>query len=70
MMKRIIEKIFKTLNIIVNVLFGMLALANALHYGVDGYMYSDSWLRIIWIVVMLFVVNTADVLIRKVIRDF
>lgn len=70
MAKKIIERIFKTLNIVINILFGMLAVGNAIGYGTDGYMYSDSWIRIIWIIAMLIVVNVADGFIRKVIKEF
>lgn len=68
--KKIIERVFKFLNILANLMMGLVAFTNACNYGTQGYMYSDTYQRIIWIVVMAAVVNIADYFIRKVIRDF
>lgn len=70
MAKKIIERIFKVINILANLMMGLVAFTNACNYGTQGYMYSDTYQRIIWVVAMLIVVNGADFLIRKIIREF
>ena len=70
MAKKVIERIFKVFNIIANTMIGLVAFTNACTYGTNGYMYSDTILRIIWIIAMTVVVNFVDGFIRKMIRDF
>ena len=70
MAKKVIERIFKVINILVNIVFALIAIACACNYGIDGYMYSDTINRIPWILWMFVVFNGADYFIRKVIRNF
>lgn len=70
MFKKVIERIFKVINILVNMVIGMIAIANVCNYGTDGYMYSDTIQRIPWIIWMCVIVNVADYMIRKHIKEF
>lgn len=68
--KKIIERIFKVLNILVNLVIGMIAVGCVCNYGTDGWLYSDTIQRIPWIIGMFIVANGADYIIRKTIREF
>lgn len=70
MIKKIIERIFKVINIIINSAMGFVCVTAFMHYGTNGYMYSDDILRLTWIVVMALMVNILDVNIRNKIKDF
>ena len=69
-MKRIIEKIIKVLNIIGNMIFGMVAITDGVAYGTNAYLWSDTWMRIVWIAIMFVTFNAADYFIKKTIKDF
>lgn len=69
-MKKVIERILKVINIIINLAMGFIGVAAFMHYGINGYMYSDDFLRMIWMVVMMGFVNVVDAGIRKKIREF
>ena len=68
--KKIIERIIKLVNILLNMFMVFVAIVSEGHSGISGYMYSDDIYRIAWIVSMFTVVNIGDYLIRKVIREF
>ena len=68
--KKIIERILKVINILMNMLMTLIAFESYCHYGTNGYMMSDDIYRIVWIVAMLVTVNIGDYLIRKTIREF
>ena len=70
MAKKVIERIFKVINILVNIVIGLIAISCACNYGTNGYLYSDTIQRIPWIIWMFVVFNGADYFIRKVIREF
>ena len=70
MIKKIIERIFKVVNIMVNILIGFIAIGQLCNYGIDGYMFTDSIYRLVWIVVMFIIINICDILIRRRIREF
>lgn len=68
--KKIIERVFKVINILVNFMICGIGFIGACEYGTNGYMYSDTILRMVWIIGMFVMVNAGDYLIRKIIRDF
>lgn len=68
--KNIITKIFKLVNIIMNMVIGLVAFCNIGHFGTNGYIYSDDWTRMIWIITMTLVLNIVDGIIIKKIKDF
>ena len=68
--KKIIERIFKVINIIMNLMFSWIAFGGACYYGTTGYLYTDTIQRIPWIIVMIIVTNVCDYFIRKTIKDF
>ena len=68
--KKIIERVLKVMNILINLVMTYIAFACYCNYGTSGYMVSDDIYRIIWIVVMFVMVNAGDYCIRKMIRDF
>lgn len=69
-MKKIIEKIFKVINIIANLVMMLLGLLNYIHYISGGYIYSDDMTRVILLAGMCAIVNVTNYLIRKAIKDF
>ena len=68
--KKIIERVIKFVNILLNMFMVFVAIASYGHYGTSGYMYSDDIYRIVWIVSMFAVVNAGDYLIKKAIKEF
>ena len=68
--KKIIERVFKVMNILVNMVIGFIAIVSVINYGTSGYLYSDTIQRIPWIIGMFVVANGADYFIRKIIREF
>lgn len=68
--KKVIERIMKIINILLNVFMVFIAIVSFGHYGTSGYMYSDDIQRITWMVWMFVIVNGGDYFIRKVIREF
>ena len=68
--KKIIERIFKVINILLNMFMAFVAIVQFGHYGTSGYMYGDDINRVAWIVWMFVIVNGCDYFARKVIRDF
>ena len=68
--KKIIERIIKIINILLNVFMVFIAVLAFGHYGTNGYMYSDDINRITWMVWMFAIVNGGDHFIRKIIREF
>lgn len=70
MAKKIIERILKVINIIVNLAMVYIAFASYCNYGTSGYMMTDDIYRIVWIVTMMATINVGDSWIRKMIREF
>ena len=70
MAKKIIERIVKVINILVNLVMAIVSGASFMHYGTSGYMYSDDINRLPWIIGMFVIINAADYIIRKRIREF
>ena len=68
--KKIIERILKVINIVINLAMTYIAFASYCHYGTSGYMYTDDVYRIVWMITMIAVVNFGDYCIRKVIKEF
>lgn len=68
--KKIIERIIKVVNVMLNVFMVFIAIVSFGHFGTNGYMYSDDIYRAIWMVLMFGIINMADQIIRKIIRDF
>ena len=69
-MKKIIERVLKVVNIIVNTFFGIMAIMNGGSYITNGYVYSDELVRVFSIVIMIALVNLIHAWIQKAIRDF
>lgn len=69
-MKKIIEKIFKVINIIANLVMMLLGLLNYVNYISGGYIYSDDITRVILLAGMCAIVNVTNYLIRKAIKEF
>ena len=70
MIKKIITRIIKVINILINGLIGLVAFGNVCQYGTNGYLYSDTWQRMIWIITMTLVINIVDSIIIKKIEKF
>ncbi len=70
MMKKVIGRILKFINIIINLAMGFIATAAFMHFGTSGYMYHDDILRLPWMVGMMVLVNTIDYLIQQKIKEF
>lgn len=68
--KKVIERIIKVINIILNAFMVFVAIVQFGHYGTSGYMYTDDINRIAWIIWMFVIVNGGDHFIRKHIREF
>lgn len=68
--KKIIERIMKIINIVVNLAMTYIAFASFCHYGTSGMMYSDDINRIAWMVAMMVIVNFGDFWIVKKIKEF
>ena len=70
MAKKVIERIVKVVNILINMVMTFVSVASFMHYGTSGYMYSDDIYRLPWVIGMFIIVNAADYIIRKRIREF
>ena len=71
MAKKVIERIFKVLNIIINIVMASGAIMNFMNYAaIDAYVRSDDMGRLPIVLWMFIIVNVGDWLIRKVIREF
>lgn len=69
--KKIIERIFKVINIILNAVMGVGCIVNFMHYAsIGAYVYSDDINRLPLVLWSFVIINIADHLIRKVIREF
>ena len=69
--KKIVEKIFKVLNIIINIIMGIGSMMNFMHYAtIDAYVRGDDEARLLMMLFMFILVNGADYFIRKRIREF
>ena len=69
-MKKVIGRILKFINIIVNLAMGFIGIAAFMHYGTSGYMYSDDILRLPWMIAMMVFVNVVDYLLQQKIKEF
>lgn len=70
-MKKILERIFKVINIILNTVMGVGFAINFMQYAsIGAYVYSDDVNRLPLVLWSFVLINVADHLIRKVIREF
>ena len=69
-MKKIIRKIIDVVNIIANLFFGVMAVANGVSYATNGYVYSDELVRVFAFLIMVILMNGIHFWIRKQINEF
>lgn len=71
MAKKVMERIVKVINIIINVVMGTGAIMNFMNYAaIDAYVRTDDLSRLPIVLWMFVIVNAADYFIRKAIREF
>lgn len=70
MAKKVIERILKVINILVNLWMGLISLEVFTVLATDQYYSNDDIERVPWIIMTFVFVNTVDYIIRKHIKNF